>query len=311
MFNYYHFIGKLAKVSSFFMELQEFINYLQFEKRFSRHTLLSYTTDLNQFSDFIKNQYDVIPAQAKSSQIRAWLSGLISSGLSGKSVRRKISSLKSFYRYLESERDLAENPMLKVSAPRISKKLPVFVSEEKMQTLFEEINFSQDFAGIRNRLILEMFYATGMRLSELVSLKHKDVNVSDLQIKVKGKGNKERIIPMLRPLAVTYKRYNSAKQEIFGFNITDEVFVTDKGKKIYHKFVYRVVNSYLSRHTSAGKRSPHVLRHSFATHMLNQGADINAIKELLGHSSLSATEVYTHSTAEKLKSIYKQAHPKA
>ncbi|MBW6478115.1 MAG: tyrosine-type recombinase/integrase [Bacteroidales bacterium] len=293
------------------MELAEFYKYLEYEKRYSPNTLISYQNDLQQFAGFISSEYESKPSTASSSQIRSWLSDLMARGISPKSVNRKISSLKSFYRFLESNNKISVNPMQKVTSPKTGKKLPVFVSEEKMQMLFDEIEFEEDFPGVRNRLILEMFYATGMRLAELISLKHKDVDIASAQIKVKGKGNKERVIPMLIPLVNTYKKYLSLKQNIFGYNYTDDVFVTDEGKKIYRKFAYRVVNFYLSTHTTVGKRSPHVLRHSFATHMLNQGADINAIKELLGHSSLSATEVYTHNTVEKLKTVYKQAHPKA
>ncbi len=293
------------------MELAEFYKYLEYEKRYSSNTLISYQNDLQQFADFLKPEYDKRPASANSIQIRAWLSELMAAGVSPKTVNRKISSLKSFYKFLETQNKITINPMHKVSSPKIGKKLPVFVPEERMQMLFDEFDFGEEFPEVRNRLILEMFYATGMRLSELTTLKHKDVDIFSAQIKVKGKGNKERVIPMLRPLVNTYKKYLALKQDIFGYNITDDVFVTDEGKKIYRKFVYRVVNFYLSTHTTVGKRSPHVLRHSFATHMLNQGADINAIKELLGHSSLSATEIYTHNTVEKLKTVYKQAHPKA
>ena len=293
------------------MELAEFYKYIEYEKRYSPNTLISYQNDLQQFADFLKSEYESLPALATSVQIRSWLSDLMTRGVSPKSVNRKISSLKSFYRFLETNNKITVNPMQKVSSPRTGRKLPVFVPEDKMQTLFDEFDFGEDFPGVRNRLILELFYATGIRLAELISLKHKDVDVSTAQIKVKGKGNKERVIPMLRPLVHTCKKYLSLKQDIFGYDITDDVFVTDNGKKIYRKFAYRIVNFYLSTHTTVGKRSPHVLRHSFATHMLNQGADINAIKELLGHSSLSATEVYTHNTVEKLKTVYKQAHPKA
>ena len=293
------------------MELAEFYKYIEYEKRYSPNTLISYRNDLQQFADFLKSEYDSLPALASSIQIRSWLSDLMTRGISPKSVNRKISSLKSFYRFLETNNKITVNPMQKVSSPRTGRKLPVFVPEDKMQTLFDEFDFGEDFPGVRNRLILELFYATGIRLAELISLKHKDVDVSTGQIKVKGKGNKERVIPMLRPLLHTYKKYLLLKQDIFGYDISDDVFVTDTGKKIYRKFAYRIVNFYLSTHTTVGKRSPHVLRHSFATHMLNQGADINAIKELLGHSSLSATEVYTHNTVEKLKTVYKQAHPKA
>ncbi len=293
------------------MVLDDFFNYLQFERRYSAHTLRSYQTDLKQFAAFLDAEYGVYPEQSSSQQIRSWLSGLVAAKLSPKSVHRKISSLKSFYRFLEMGSHLENNPMAKVSAPRIAKKLPAYVSQEHMQALFDEFEFSQDFKGLRDRLILETFYCTGIRLAELTHLKHDDVNISSGQIRVTGKGNKERIVPMVDELKITYHRYQEEKMHRFPPHSMEYVFVTDKGKKVYPKFVYRVVNFYLSTNTTVSKRSPHILRHSFATHMLNNGADINAIKDLLGHSSLSATEVYTHNTVEKIKSVYKLAHPKA
>jgi integrase/recombinase XerC len=293
------------------MELAEFYRYIEFEKRYSPQTLISYKTDLQQFASFLDDEFKVSPSEAKAFQIRSWLSGLIFQGNTPRSVNRKISSLKSFFHFLEYGNKITENPMDKVSAPRVGKKLPVFVTEENMRVLFENCDFAEDFPGLRDRLILEILYSTGIRLAELVSLTHKNIDVKSERIKVKGKGNKERVIPMIKPLVESYQKYLKAKDELFGAGFSEYVFVTNKGKKVYDKFVYRVVNFYLSNHTTVGKRSPHVLRHSFATHMLNQGADINAIKELLGHSSLSATEVYTHNTVEKLKKVYKQAHPKA
>lgn len=303
----------LAKVSLFSMEIAQFIDYLHYEKRYSEHTLLSYRNDLEQFLQHCREleneSFSLLQAQPQ--QIRLWLAGLLEKGISSRSIHRKISSLRSYYKYCQQLGALTSNPVLRVTMPKVARRLPVFVPEAQTKTLFDELEFTEDFAGLRDRLILEMFYATGIRLAELVQLLHSDIDLAQGQLRVKGKGNKQRVVPMVDTLVSTCKLYLKQKLLVFENNTTDYLFVTDKGKKIYRRFVYRVVNFYLSTYTSAGKRSPHILRHTFATHMLNQGADINAIKELLGHSSLSATQVYTHTTVEKLKSVYKQAHPKA
>ncbi len=293
------------------METDDFLQYLHLGKRYSPHTLAGYKTDLKQFEVYLKETLSTTPLLASSQQIRTWLSSLVAARLSARSVNRKISSLNSFYQYLEAGGKIEANPMVKVSPPRIPKKLPAYVSEANMRTLIEEFEFSHDFKGLRDKLILETFYCTGIRLAELTGLRHPDINLANSTIKVIGKGNKERIVPMVDELKETYRVYLEEKKRLFGNETTGPVFITDEGKKLYPKFVYRVVNFYLSTSTTVSKRSPHVLRHSFATHMLNNGADINAIKDLLGHSSLSATQVYTHTTVEKIKSVYKQAHPKA
>jgi integrase/recombinase XerC len=293
------------------MGINEFLDYLMYERRYSAHTIKAYKTDLDQFSDFILKEYSNSLLDVTSLQIRSWLSGLMVEKLSIKSLNRKISSLRAFYNYLEKENRLSSNPMNKVTVPRLPKRLPVFVSEKDVNYLFNDIQFPSDFKGLRDRLILETFYCTGIRLSELTGLRHKDFGLAANQIRVTGKGNKERIIPVVDTLRTVYLYYTEEKKKLFDYSQDDYVFVTEKGKKVYSKLVYRVVNFYLSCATTIGKRSPHVLRHSFATHMLNNGADINAIKDLLGHSGLSSTEVYTHTTVEKIKSVYKQAHPKA
>ncbi len=293
------------------MEADDFLHFLQLEKRYSPHTIAGYKTDLKQFEAYLKDTFSVSLLHAGSQQIRNWLSGLMGARLSAKSINRKISSLNSFYHYLEAEGKIEANPMAKVSPPKIPRKLPAYVSQTSMQTLIDEFDFSHDFKGIRDKLILEMFYCTGIRLAELTGLRHGDIELSRATIRVTGKGNRERIVPMVEELKETYLQYLEEKKRIIGNDTSGYVFVTDKGKKVYPKFVYRVVNFYLSTNTTVSKRSPHVLRHSFATHMLNNGADINAIKDILGHTSLSATEVYTHNTVEKIKSVYKQAHPKA
>jgi integrase/recombinase XerC len=231
-----------------------------------------------------------------------------------RSVNRKKASLNSFYKFLKKQGELKENPMLKVLSPKTSKRLPAFIEEDKMKTLLDE-SFSDkpnDFTTVRNLLIIEMFYVTGMRLSELVNLKEKDVSLYNLTLKVMGKRSKERLIPFNNRFKALIEKYISIKHKTFGAEINSEfLFVTNKGEKIYQKLIYRIVNHYLSIITLQEKKSPHVLRHTFATHMLNHGADLNSIKEILGHANLSATQVYTHNTIEKLKTIYKQAHPKA
>lgn len=293
------------------MDIRDFLSHLQHERRYSSHTLNAYRVDLEQYALYLKKEYGVFPHQGTSSHIRGWLSELMEQGLTARSIRRKISSLQSWHKFLERKEKIESNPMNRVTAPRMGKKLPVFVAESNLQTIFEEFEFRNDFPGLRDQLILALLYEAGLRLSELISLKHSDINPYSKLLKVKGKGNKERLVPITDYLLQLHAKYLQEKKRLFENDFTDYVIVGNKGKKVYPKFVYRVVNFYLSSITTVHKRSPHVLRHSFATHMLNNGADINAIKELLGHSSLSATQVYTHNTVEKLKSVYKQAHPKA
>jgi len=241
--------------------------------------------------------------------IRSWLVYLMEHQVGSRSVNRKLTTLKSFYRFLLREGVLDENPMHKINSPKIAKRLPVFVEKEKMEMLFNQVTFGEGYPGIRDRLILELFYSTGMRLSELVNLKESDVDFHHDTIKVLGKRNKERLIPFSMKFESLLKSYLDEKGKAFGD--LDDLFLTDKGRKIYPKLVYRIVSRYIGEVTTMGKKSPHVLRHTFATHLLNNGAELNAVKELLGHASLSATQVYTHNTIEKLKRIYKQAHPKA
>lgn len=285
-----------------------FLEYLQYEKRFSNHTILAYSNDLEQFSTYLQTTYDVVDVKDISHlQIRSWIVSMMDEKISPRSVNRKITALKSFYRFLLRQQVVKENPMLKAQSPKNSKRLPVFVEKDNMNTLLETIEFGNDFDGQRNKLIIEFLYATGVRLSEMINLKKAHINLSGAQLKVLGKRNKERIIPFNMELKVQLEAYLKLDE----VKSSDYVFVTKNGKKLYEKFVYRVVNKYLSEVTSIQKKSPHVLRHTFATHMLNNGADLNAIKELLGHANLSATQVYTHNTVEKLKNVHKQAHPKA
>ncbi len=294
------------------MDLSEhktlFLEYIQHEKRLSIHTLAAYSGDLSQFIAYITTQYEIKNiSEINHTIIRSWIVTLMENKISPRSVNRKITTLKTFYKYLLRQSVVSINPMLKIQSPKTSKRLPVFVEKERMDKLLDNIEFGDDEDGIRNKLIIELFYATGVRLSELINLKQKNIDYHLCQIKVLGKRNKERIIPISSYLLVLMDNYQRSKTII-----NDDFFFTNKkGEKMYDKFVYRIVNSYLSQITTIDKKSPHVLRHTFATHMLNNGADLNAIKELLGHANLSATQVYTHNTVEKLKNIYKQAHPRA
>lgn len=285
-----------------------FTEYLQFEKRLSGHTITAYSNDLSQFFSYIESTYEVKNvSQIDHTLIRSWVVSLMEQKVTPRSVNRKISTIKSFYKYLLRQGVVKESPMSKIQSPKTSKRLPVFVEKDKMDELIDTIDFGDDFEGHRNKLILELFYATGMRLSELINLKQTDVDLHTGQLKVLGKRNKERIIPFGHEVKRSIEEYLKIKT----LSSPEELFVTKDGKKIYEKLVYRLVNNYLSQVTTADKKSPHVLRHTFATHMLKNGADLNAIKELLGHANLSATQIYTHNTVEKLKNIHKQAHPKA
>lgn len=288
------------------MYLEEFFSYIKSEKRFSDHTIISYKTDLNQFSKFLKEEYDIIDqSKASFKIIRNWVSILVESGLKSNSVNRKISTLKTFYKFLSIYNYSNSNPTLKLLSPKSSKRIPVFVEKENMNNLFDSNFFDNSFCGRRDKLIIELFYFTGIRLSELINIKISDLDFVNSQIKVLGKRNKERLIP------ITYNVLNALSDFQNMFNLKNFLFSDENGKKLYSKKVYRIVNKYLAKISSIQKKSPHVLRHSFATHMLNNGADINAIKEILGHANLSATQIYTHNSIKKLKNVHKQAHPKA
>ena len=295
------------------MHTYMFIHFLNFEKRYSPNTITAYQNDLEQFENYLITHYQVSGISDVTYQmIRSWIIQLSGENVSNRSINRKLSSLKTYYKYLIKENLVSENPLLKVIAPKTSKKLPEFVREETMNQLLDDVNFSEEFSGIRNRLIIEIFYFTGIRLAELVNLKEEDIDLERMQISVIGKRNKQRIVPITGQLAESIKVYQLAREKIFEINKpNNNFFVTDKGHRIYRELVYRCVNSYLGMVSTLHKKSPHILRHTFATHMLNNGADLNAIKEILGHSNLSATQVYTHNTIEKLKYIYKLAHPRA
>jgi len=288
----------------------EFLQHIQYIKHYSPHTVSSYRKDLEQFFAFCSVSDDQMETAIDHHQIRSWVIELMESGNSARTTNRKLSALKSYFRYLMREGFILVNPLNKVLSPKTEKKLPVFIRENQMDYLLDEVNFGETFIGFRNRLIIETFYNTGIRLSELIGLRVNDVDFSQQVFRVTGKRNKERIVPMTRNFSETMESYANKRQTEFPGN-ENWLFVTVRGKKLYPKLVYRIVTYFLSLVTTSEKKSPHVLRHTFATHMLNKGADLNAIKELLGHANLSATEVYTHNTFEKLKSVYKQAHPRA
>ncbi len=300
------------------MFIKRFVQYLQFEKRFSSHTVTAYQNDLQQFSDFLKD-IELDFSYASHTHVRSWMVDLLDKGSEAKTINRKISTLRSFYKFLEREQLILKNPTSQILAPKIPKRLPIVIDEKKLDSLLDnnvEDNkgkkiFTEDFSGLRDRLIIELLYGTGIRLSELVNLKESDVNYYEQYIKVLGKRNKERIIPINASLIKLLKQYTDDKITKNFSNNSDSLIVTNRGENAYSKFIYRIVNNCLSYISTNDKKSPHILRHTFATSLLNQGADLNAIKELLGHASLAATQVYTHNSVERLKSIYKQAHPKA
>ncbi|MDB9963612.1 tyrosine-type recombinase/integrase [Vicingaceae bacterium] len=290
------------------MLIKEFLNHLQKNRRYSLHTIKAYESDLAQLQNYLNTQYEIEASQANSSSLRSWVIHLLEKGTQNKSVNRKISTLKSYYKFLLKEGQISSNPTDKLISPKVASPLPHFVREVEMDSLLDEFQFEESFKGIRDKMILELLYSSGIRLSELINLQLSDLNLSESQIKVLGKRNKERIIPLHRMLLNSIKIYLIGREKVV---IDSNLLLMDSGKKMYAKFVYRKVNYYLGQVTTSSKKSPHVLRHTFATHMLNNGAELNTIKEILGHANLSATQVYTHNTIEKLKNIYKQAHPRA
>ena len=292
-------------------EILLFIEYLTVEKKYSAHTVSAYHKDLLQFQEYVVTQYGVLPLNEISHQhVRSWLAQLLAQNVKATSVNRKISSLKSFFKHLKRIGILQGTPMAKVQAPKKPKQLPVFVEKSKLTALTETIlpEEGDDLYSQRNRLVVELLYGTGMRLSELINLKEDDVDYYSSTLKVLGKRNKERIIPINKSLLQLIKNYSDLKLENEDKNV---YLLSNKGKKMYPKLVYNIVKGNLSLVTTVKKRSPHVLRHSFATHLLENGADLNAIKELLGHANLAATQVYTHNTIERLKDVHKKSHPKS
>ena len=296
------------------MQYQDFIDYLQYEKRVSPHTVTAYEHDMSQFFSFLQEKLEINQlSDVHTEDIRAWIISLLEDeSLQAKSVNRKISAVRAFYRYKLKIKELTTNPTLSIHAPKIPKKLPQYVDVKDMEHLFSDIPFEDSFEGVRDRTILELFYATGMRLSELLNIKTQDIHLQDNTIKVLGKRNKERLVPFGNKLSELLTIYLGYLEKKFVEGTKNNyIFVTAKGEQLYPKAVYRIVRKYLDMVTTIDKRSPHVIRHTFATHMLNNGADLNAIKTILGHSSLASTQVYTHNSIEQLKSIYNQAHPRA
>jgi len=290
----------------------KFLLYLEYEKRFSKHTIKSYQVDLKQFSLYLENVYELNELTLANYQmLRSWLLSLAGNELKPRSLARKIACLKSFYKFLHKQGHVSANPTLKLKTPKLGKRLPDYVEEKDINGLLENPIFPEGFTGLRDKLILELLYGTGIRLSELIGIKEQDYNKHDHTLKVLGKGNKERIVPIHKTLSKLIEEYILNKKSQLESSL-DFLLVTDKGLQLYPMYVQRKVKFYLANDiTTVEKKSPHVLRHSFATHLLNHGAELNAIKDLLGHSSLAATQVYTHNSLEKLKQVFEKAHPKA
>ena len=292
------------------MTISTFLQYISLEKRYSKHTITAYNNDLQAFSKFLSDEFEQDNfASVSPEMVRTWVVKLMDDGLSTCSVNRKISTLNSFYRYLILRGVIETNPVKHINTLKNPSRIAVFVGEEQMNTYFSKEIDENDFPSVRNRLIIDLLYSTGMRRAELISLTPASVDNANKMLKVMGKRNKERLIPLSEKMLEQLQKYLDLKKKTFQ-NIVQYLIVTNTGKKAYPKFIYRIVNSELNGITSS-RKSPHVLRHSFASHLLNNGAELNSIKELLGHASLSATQIYTHTSIEQLKSIYTQAHPRA
>ena len=298
--------------SSEYQAIQHFLDFIKFQKRYSGHTIISYQHDLVSFFDFLQMQFGEMPLkEIKSTFIRSWLAQLKQDGLESKSITRKISALKSFFKFQLRQQQISVSPMATILSPRLKKRLPQYVEKGDIQTLFTQVEFPDNWDGKTHRLLIQLLYNTGIRQAELVGLKESQVDLHNQSIKVLGKGGKERIIPVSKELMRILMDYISSKKEHFEAFDKECLFINARGRKLYPRYVYNAVRHYLGMVTTIDKKSPHVLRHSFATHLMNNGADINAVKELLGHSSLAATQIYTHNTIEKLKDIHRKAHPKA
>lgn len=301
-----------SKDNIFFMDiLQDFLQYLQVEKKYSKHTVAAYKLDIEQYESYLQRQ-GCSTLQADAQRLRMWISALMLQNVSSRSVHRKLSSLHSYYHFLQQKGLVKENWVDKVELPKMSQRLPVFFSEDEMDNLFERITYEPTFEGMRDRVVLELLYSTGMRCSELIGLTHNDLDFSNHTIHVCGKRNKERLVPMAPLVAQILNEYMDVKSRTFSSASNAGVLlVTSKGAPMYREMVYRIVRKYIDMVSVLTKRSPHVIRHTFATHLLNHGADINAIKSILGHSSLASTQVYTHTSISQLKKTYNQAHPRA
>ena len=289
---------------------ENYLSYLKFEKRYSDHTILAYGKDVQSFFNFCRNNgFEEIALDHKS--IRLWIVNLLETKHTPRSVNRKISSLRNYIKFLIRNEKLNSDPLTKIIRPKTNKRIPMFIEEENLNSMLDDFEFGKDFAGTRNRLIIELFYQTGIRRSELISLNLLSFDGSKGTIKVSGKRGKDRIIPVGEELKSMLNEYIEVRNSNFPDTSLTSLFLTDTGKPVYPKLIYRIVTLFLTHVTTLSKKSPHVLRHSFATHLLNHGADLNAIKELLGHANLSATQIYTHNTFEKLKEVYNKAHPRA
>ena len=293
------------------MNLKAFSDYLALEKKYSEHTVLAYNRDLEMFQEFLKEQYDSEPInQAGYPIIRQWIVELVNSGISNRTINRKVSSLSTYYKFMQKTQTIEANPLKKHKALKVGKKVQLPFSEDELKQVLENSIEVNDFESARDKLIIELFYATGIRRIELVNIKLSDINFSKKQLKVLGKRNKERYIPLIDSLMACVEKYIDYRKDLPLIKDSDALFLTKKGLKVYEMLVYRIINKYFSEASSKAKCSPHVLRHSFATHLLNEGADLNAVKELLGHTSLAATQVYTHSNIAELKKVYAKSHPR-
>lgn len=292
------------------MSIQSFVDYLSLEKNYAAHTVAAYRKDVEDFQSFLLTNFsDDNLTEVNYAQIRSWIIELVDSGLSNRSINRKTSSLNTYYKFLIKIGDVADSPLAKHKALKVQKKVHIPFSEQEIEAVLNSAA-THDFEAMRNKLIVELLYSTGVRRSELINLKLKDIDFEQQQIKVLGKRNKERYIPLLTTVQETLKSYLEMRKALPQIKAPDFLFLTQKGAQIYAALVYRIINTYFSEFSSKVKKSPHILRHSFATHLLNHGADLNAVKELLGHSSLAATQVYTHNNISELKKVYAKAHPR-
>lgn len=293
--------------------IDSFINYLEYEKRSSAHTILAYRKDLEQVAEFVDTSFSIKDlSDCSHSELRAWIIDLVEQGLSASSVNRKLATLRSYYKFLLRSGIVTKDPTYKLKSLKTPKKLPEFVQEDTLESVLKEEVYATTFEGQRDRMVMEFLYLTGVRLSELLGLKWKDINLQEEQVKVLGKRKKERIIPLTKSLKKNIILYSKVFDETFSKPEGNAYFiVSNKGEPSYPMMIYRIVKKYLDLFAQNTRRSPHLLRHTFATHLLNKGADLNAVKELLGHANLAATQVYTHNSMEKLKAVFEQAHPKA